>query len=88
MRGGLEDGPVPAQPDAFLQAKFRGGLVLQQQGRVAEAAKIYEEILAADGAHFEAKRLNETLWDIEGRIRDKEAAGTFDANFVGLARAV
>jgi hypothetical protein len=34
------------------------------------------------------KALNETLWDIEDRIRAKEAAGLFDADFVALARSV
>jgi hypothetical protein len=34
------------------------------------------------------KALNETLWDIEDRIRDHERAGTFDAAFVELARSV
>jgi hypothetical protein len=34
------------------------------------------------------KGLNETLWDIEDRIRDHERAGTFDAAFVELARSV
>jgi hypothetical protein len=32
--------------------------------------------------------VNERLWDIEDRIRDKEAARTFDAEFIELARAV
>ena len=32
--------------------------------------------------------VNERLWDIEDRIRDKERAGSFDAGFVELARAV
>jgi hypothetical protein len=32
--------------------------------------------------------VNGKLWDIEDRIRDKERAGTFDAEFVELARAV
>jgi len=32
--------------------------------------------------------VNERLWDIEDRIRDKEAARTFDAAFIELARAV
>ena len=54
MSRGLEDGLVPAQPDASLQAKFEDALALQQQGRVAEAAKFYEEILAVDGVHFDA----------------------------------
>jgi hypothetical protein len=32
--------------------------------------------------------VNGKLWDIEDRIRDKERAGAFDAEFVELARAV
>lgn len=42
--------------------------------------------VAADEAALQ--RVNETLWDVEDRIRDKEAAKTFDAGFVELARAV
>ena len=33
-------------------------------------------------------RVNEQLWDIEDRIRDKEARQTFDREFIELARAV
>ena len=36
----------------------------------------------------ELKQVNETLWVIEDRIREKEAAASFDAEFVELARAV
>ena len=32
--------------------------------------------------------VNEQLWDIEDRIRDKEAAQRFDQEFIELARAV
>ena len=32
--------------------------------------------------------MNERLWDIEDRIRDKEAARSFDQDFIELARAV
>ncbi len=32
--------------------------------------------------------VNERLWDIEDRIRDKERAKAFDAQFIELARAV
>jgi hypothetical protein len=32
--------------------------------------------------------LNERLWDIEDRIRDKEAKQSFDRDFIELARAV
>ena len=34
------------------------------------------------------KSLNENLWEIEDKIRDKEAAGSFDADFIALARSV
>jgi FkbM family methyltransferase len=34
------------------------------------------------------KQVNETLWDIEDRIRAKEANKSFDSEFVELARAV
>ena len=36
----------------------------------------------------ELKSVNEALWDIEDDIREKEAAKSFDAEFVRLARAV
>jgi hypothetical protein len=32
--------------------------------------------------------VNERLWDVEDRIRDKEAKQTFDRDFIELARAV
>jgi len=34
------------------------------------------------------KSVNETLWEIEDRIRAKEAAKTFDQQFIELARSV
>ena len=34
------------------------------------------------------KSVNETLWEIEDRIRECEAARRFDADFIELARAV
>lgn len=34
------------------------------------------------------KRVNETLWEIEDRIRLKEATQTFDDEFIQLARSV
>ena len=36
----------------------------------------------------ELKAVNERLWDIEDEVRVKERAGTFDADFVRLARSV
>ena len=34
------------------------------------------------------KQVNEALWEIEDRIRDKEAARAFDSEFIELARSV
>jgi hypothetical protein len=34
------------------------------------------------------RSVNERLWDIEDRIRDKEAVQTFDRDFIELARSV
>jgi hypothetical protein len=34
------------------------------------------------------RSVNEQLWDIEDRIRDKERESAFDAEFIELARAV
>ncbi len=34
------------------------------------------------------KRINESLWEIEDKIRDKEAAECFDQEFTQLARSV
>jgi len=40
------------------------------------------------GLMAELKAVNEALWDIEDDIREKEAAKSFDADFIRLARAV
>ncbi len=42
--------------------------------------------VARDEAALQA--VNERLWDIEDKIRDKERARSFDAEFIALARAV
>jgi hypothetical protein len=42
-------------------------------------------IAAAERALHE---VNDRLWDIEDRLRDKEAVQTFDRDFIELARAV
>jgi hypothetical protein len=34
------------------------------------------------------KQLNESLWEIEDRIRDHERLGNFDSGFIALARSV
>ena len=41
------------------------------------------------GAEEQAlQRANERLWDIENRIREKEMAQAFDAEFIALARSI
>ena len=36
----------------------------------------------------ELRAVNERLWDVEDRIREKEAKGEFDEAFIALARSV
>jgi len=62
-------------------------------GRELEALLVFAApVLAGDaevrGLMAGLKSVNEGLWDIEDRIRAKEAARTFDAEFVELARSV
>ena len=38
--------------------------------------------------HRQLKEINETLWEIEDDVRDKERAKEFDERFVELARSV
>ncbi len=54
--------------------------------RTWQAAAAAATDIAASRAKL--KDVNETLWDIEDRIRVKEKAKAFDAEFVELARAV
>jgi len=61
----------------------------------AELALLSEVAQPALAAHPETapvlaalKKINETLWDIEDRIREHERAGDFGTTFVDLARAV
>lgn len=49
--------------------------------RVTDAARVDED-------REKLKSVNLTLWEIEDKIRLKEAANTFDDRFVELARAV
>ncbi len=54
----------------------------------AIAAPVLADDRMATDLTEKLKQLNETLWEIEDRIRDKEAVGAFDADFIALARAV
>ena len=54
--------------------------------------RIWRDSGAADPAvtadEHALQRVNESLWDIEDRIREKEAQQLFDRDFIELARAV
>jgi hypothetical protein len=41
-----------------------------------------------DALKEKLKSVNQTLWEVEDEIRAKEAAQSFDARFIALARAV
>lgn len=71
--------------------------------KITDAAKLANvqkeyDILARDMAKIpltteaqefqELLHVNQALWDIEDKIRRKEALGQFDAEFIALARSV
>jgi hypothetical protein len=71
--------------DAAKLANVRRELeLLEHTWRESHYARAHD--VSADEAALQA--VNERLWDIEDRIRDKERAKAFDAEFVELARAV
>ena len=65
---------------ANVRAERDGLLPLQQQLLQAQPglAPLADEL----------KAVNERMWDIQDRLRDKEAAQTFDEDFIRLARGV
>lgn len=70
--------------DAGKRANVRAELDLLTATWTGDVASRID--IAAERAALRA--VNEALWDIEDRIRDKERAQAFDAGFVELARAV
>jgi hypothetical protein len=73
--------------------RLSGTSALANVGRELDVlSAIAGPVLAGDEAArtlmAQLKALNEILWDIEDRIRGKEAAGLFDADFVALARSI
>jgi len=67
------------QPDAVANAKHELALLLAALGQTDAEL---DRLRGALGA------VNRSLWDIEDRIRQKEARHEFDADFIALARAV
>jgi len=55
------------------------------RGSGDQAESLHPEIAALK---LQLKQVNETLWQIEDDIREKEAQKSFDAGFIALARAV
>jgi len=70
--------------DAAKVANVRTELGLLAETWSANAASSKDIAVERDAL----KRVNEALWDIEDRIRLKEKAKAFDAEFIELARSV
>ena len=70
--------------DAGKLANVKLELSLLEQTWKDSGAAVHD--VALDERALE--NVNERLWDIEDRIRDKEARQTFDREFIELARAV
>ncbi|MEO8672333.1 MAG: DUF6165 family protein [Tahibacter sp.] len=70
--------------DDVKRANVRAELELLSATWAADAKSTID--IAA--ARTRLKIVNQTLWDIEDRIRVKEKAQAFDADFIELARAV
>ena len=69
-------------PDKVANIRLELGL-LEERWRDSGCAQI-----AAAADERALHEVNERLWDIEDRIRAKEAVQTFDREFIDLARAV
>jgi len=70
--------------DTAKLANVRAELALLEKTWLDSGCAIPE--VAADERAL--SRVNAELWDIEDRIREKEATQTFDRTFIDLARAV
>lgn len=75
------------------RARFKDEAVLTNVGREldalnAVAAPVLAEDKRANELKGRLKAVNELLWDFEIGVRAKEAANSFDAEFVTMARAI
>ena len=93
---------VPTSPGEFLDKltilELKASRIADP-GKLANVRRELELLRAAWAASPYARRdvaalvaslkqVNETLWDVEDRLRAHEAEGRFDAEFVALARSV
>lgn len=51
-------------------------------------AELAKDAAALEPVYAELKAANERMWEVQDALRAKEAAQTFDAQFIELARAV
>lgn len=93
---------VPVSPGELLDKITILRIKLARMNDAAKLANVRRELAMLEevwqrSAHAkrdtaaavaELQTVNERLWDIEDRIRDKERAASFDAGFIELARAV
>ena len=93
---------TPVSPGEFLDKLTILEIKAERIASAAKLVNIHHELTllkaiwsaspygTVDLGHLarELKTVNEALWDIEDKIRLKEAARTFDAEFIELARAV
>lgn len=74
---------------ARIDDKDKRANVLKELASLCDAwsrSDVDERLIRAQ--RDELKRVNEMLWDIEDRIRLKEASAAFDGEFIELARQV
>jgi len=97
----MKDLLVPVSPGELLD---KITILRIKVARMQDAAKLanvrlelalLEDTWRASGADKDVSQdehalqaVNERLWDIEDRLREKEARQTFDRDFIELARAV
>lgn len=98
----MTDLHIPVSPGELLDKITILRIKSQRMNDAAQVANVRHELellqrtwatlgrdtlqVAADEQALQA--VNEQLWDIEDRIRNKEAARSFDQEFIELARAV
>lgn len=71
-----------ADPDKLVNVRTELALLRDTWGRTISEDDTIRSL------HGQLKEINETLWEIEDDIRDKERAKEFDQKFIDLARAV
>lgn len=69
-----------ATKNANVRTELDGLLPLWEQQRAAQTA--------LGALKDQLRAINERMWDIQDRLRDKEAAQRFDDEFIQLARGV